>query len=376
MTENECYFATARVLLRRVGSNAAPDDVQWLAPSEILDAQREARCSFALDARGKSRLQAAYVALLVEHEGDDVGARSALLDGFGDRQLLGVVANPKTGELLVAVGDDGYLQIVTLDGKWRGTGSFGGYYDLASRVSGRVRVHTAQGVQTVGGGYGTALYSALTLGAHLSDLLRWPDLPRPSDGISSFACDFDGLIEGRSDEAERWWSRAVKEFCLAERVILRTRKAALKFDGEPGCRIDTYLYRTAVERGLVVMFATKKTTLREAWGDFAGSLALAADARPLIAANWGLLARQDPGGAFVRGALEVAARSRALSVADAKDILARFAQGVSDPPARPKKARGCKSVRVTRMNPSTAHSRGAESRADVASASLGWDRAW
>jgi len=238
------------------------------------------------------------------------------------------------------------------------------------------RVHTAQGVQTVGGGYGTALYSALTLGAHLSDLLRWPDLPRPSDGISSFACDLDGMVEGRSDEADRWWRRAVGEFCLAERVILRTRKAALKFDGEPGCRIDTYLYRTAVERGLVAMVVTKKTTLRDAWSDLAGSLTLAGDARPLIAANWGLLAQQDPSGAFVRGALEVAARSRALSIDDAKGILTRFARRVSEPPARPKKARGCKPVRVTRMNPSTAPSRGAESRADVARTSLGWDRAW
>ena len=293
---------------------------------------------------------------------------SKLIAMHGDLQPLGFVVNPKTGELVVAVANVGYVQIVSLDGAWLGTGSFGGYYDLASRVSGMVRVHTAQGVQKPGGGYGTTLYTALALGAHLGGLTMSPDLPRPSDGVSSFACGLGEEVEGRSEEADGWWRRAVGEFCLARRVILRTRKATLKFGADAGCRIDTYLYQTAVERGLVAMVATKPTTLREAWRDFAGSFALASDARPIIAANWGLMAKQDVGGVAVRGAIDVAAKARAISTADARSILERYKSGVSDPPRKPAKRIGCAPGRVVRMNPS--------SRAEAMRQSLGWGSAW
>jgi hypothetical protein len=70
-------------------------------------------------------------------------------------------------------------------------------YGWPCDVSGCVRVHTGHGVRTRGAAYGTALYTALVLGAHLEIM----------PGEYKADCISSGDIEGRgrSPEAQKWW---------------------------------------------------------------------------------------------------------------------------------------------------------------------------
>jgi hypothetical protein len=90
-------------------------------------------------------------------------------------------------------------------------------------------VHTPSGVQEKGGGYGTALYTALCLGAWQT----WNDrvvisMRKKKDGISSAEDD-------RSTEASRWWKAAVDRG-LAEREESEAddeREEYVKIDVDP-----------------------------------------------------------------------------------------------------------------------------------------------
>jgi hypothetical protein len=128
---------------------------------------------------------------------------------------LGLIVNPKLARPVLATWDGAEVDICALDdADWSviGTGYYGDSDDAAARATGMPRSHTPSGVAIKKRGYGTCLYTALCLGAHMNaegalKLFRYgPD----GDGISSNA-------EDRSSEANDWWDRA-KDVGLATEV--------------------------------------------------------------------------------------------------------------------------------------------------------------
>ena len=91
-----------------------------------------------------------------------------------------------------------------------------GYYEEhrnePAEITKLPRSHTPDGVLIKGKGWGTALYTALTLGAHqvhqdVVEIEMW----KSGEGICSWT-------DNRSTEADRWWDAAVK-IGLADRSI-------------------------------------------------------------------------------------------------------------------------------------------------------------
>jgi hypothetical protein len=138
-------------------------------------------------------------------EGERFGS---LLNG----QFLGVVVNPKLMKPALAVmQDDDYVHIMRMDVEGfpdEGQGNYerhcdddfgAGGYAWPCQVSGCVRAHTAHGVRTKKAGYGTALYTALVLGAHLE--------VSPGGIADEPDCISSGEVEerGRSASAQKWW---------------------------------------------------------------------------------------------------------------------------------------------------------------------------
>lgn len=86
---------------------------------------------------------------------------------------LGIVCNPKTHEPLLVVTDGDYVSLRSLKvgqlGRRVGRGYYEGSSNEPAKISGLPRCHTPDGVIAKGGGYGTALYTALALGAHAVD---------------------------------------------------------------------------------------------------------------------------------------------------------------------------------------------------------------
>lgn len=121
---------------------------------------------------------------------------------------LGIVVNPKLKQPLLAVTDGEYVSIRSLlnDSFLERVGR--GYpsenREAASMATGYPRVHTPDGVRPEGMGYGTSLYAALCLGAHL-DVKDHIDIrmSKHGNGICSDTRD-------RSDLADEWWQAAVR----------------------------------------------------------------------------------------------------------------------------------------------------------------------
>lgn len=121
---------------------------------------------------------------------------------------LGLVVNPRLKQPLLAVTDGEYVSIRSLlaDSFLQRIGR--GYpsedREDASTVTGYPRVHTPDGVRPRGMGYGTSLYAALCLGAHL-DIEDVIDIKtsKHGDGICSDT-------RNRSQDADQWWSAAVR----------------------------------------------------------------------------------------------------------------------------------------------------------------------
>lgn len=122
--------------------------------------------------------------------------------------VLGIVANPKTHEPALVVTDGNYVSLRGLKAedllRRLGRGYYEEHSNEPARITGFPRGHTPDGVAIKGKGWGTALYTALTLGAHQAeeDLVEI-DMYKSADGISSWTDD-------RSAEADRWWAAAVK----------------------------------------------------------------------------------------------------------------------------------------------------------------------
>lgn len=138
---------------------------------------------------------------------------------IGGLTALGIVANPKTKEPLIVLTDGDYVSIRSLSAKSElvkiGTGyyeSSRNEYNKPAEFTGFPRAHTPDGVTVKGKGYGTALYTALALGAALTDDGDVEiDMYQKGQGISSWT-------ENRSTEADHWWNAAKKTGLTATEV--------------------------------------------------------------------------------------------------------------------------------------------------------------
>jgi hypothetical protein len=135
--------------------------------------------------------------------------RSRAIDrtpSIAGRTVLGIVINPKLKVPTLAITDGEYVGVrgLTQEELFRkiGTGYLSKSREAAATYTELPRSHTPDGVSPVNQGYGTALYSALCLGAHQ----RYHDLvsikmKMQGDGICSDTND-------RSYEADAWWRAA------------------------------------------------------------------------------------------------------------------------------------------------------------------------
>ena len=121
--------------------------------------------------------------------------------------VLGLVANPKTHEPALVVTDGEYVSIRSLSEsaplRRLGRGYYEEQYNDPEELTGYPRSHTPDGVVIKGKGWGTALYTALALGAHqeTNDLVKIK-MRGSGDGISSWT-------DNRSNEADKWWASAL-----------------------------------------------------------------------------------------------------------------------------------------------------------------------
>lgn len=165
---------------------------------------------------------------------------------------LGFVVNPKLKRpVFVLAPDRNDVKIFRVDGEeWEeeGAGYFSRDDEESAEATGYPRVHTPDGVENKGAGYGTALYTGLCLAAHLGSEGRFRmSASLEGDGISS--------KEGeRSHEADRWWSQA-KRLRLASFVESEREEENVELDVsgpdlENCVSIDgtiTYIHRLEVD---------------------------------------------------------------------------------------------------------------------------------
>jgi hypothetical protein len=130
--------------------------------------------------------------------------------------LLGIVVNPKKMHPALAVYMGDYVHILRMDKEGFPDEGQGNYeerchddfseqgYGWPCQTTGCVRVHTAYGVKEKSGGYGTALYTALVLGAHLPEVTEIDQ----NEDIETVGCISSGDVEGggRSGAARKWWA--------------------------------------------------------------------------------------------------------------------------------------------------------------------------
>lgn len=123
---------------------------------------------------------------------------------------LGLTVNPRSKEPLLVVTDGTHVGVRSLKEASLLYKHGSGYYDTdghgkskaAENVTGYPRSHTPSGVTPQGAGYGTSLYTALSLGAYLVNNGHAKiEMDVEGDGISSES-------EGRSREADAWWDSA------------------------------------------------------------------------------------------------------------------------------------------------------------------------
>lgn len=150
-------------------------------------------------------------------------------DSIRGRTVLGLVVNPKTKEPLLVVTDEINVGIrsVLEDRPLKKEGL--GYYetgsDEATEITGFPRVHTPSGVEKKGMGYGTSLYTALCLGAHLTEEQEVEiEMNERGAGISS-------RTDNRSKQADRWWE-AAKKAGLADEEVGEDKEEYVKLDAD------------------------------------------------------------------------------------------------------------------------------------------------
>lgn len=123
---------------------------------------------------------------------------------------LGLVVNPRSKEPLLVVTDGTNVGIRSLRETTLLMRHGSGYYDTsghgkskqAENLTGLPRSHTPSGATPRGDGYGTSLYTALSLGAYQVDNDHAEiEMDMKGDGVSSES-------EGRSREADAWWNAA------------------------------------------------------------------------------------------------------------------------------------------------------------------------
>jgi hypothetical protein len=130
---------------------------------------------------------------------------------LADLTVLGIIINPKTKRPVLSCTDGSYVSIRGLDAgperiKVLGRGYYDrGDYPAATDATDLPRVHTPDGVTIKGLGYGTSLYTALCLGAHLTDTVDGFRIKMRGDG-SGISSDTDN----RSREADDWWAAAIE----------------------------------------------------------------------------------------------------------------------------------------------------------------------
>lgn len=140
------------------------------------------------------------------------------------------VLNPKKSTLLQCTTDTTYddptVEITPVDSDEDspdplGSGWFNNEpeYIQSEDLSGYPRVHiTQEGVRERGHGYGTAIYTALCVAAHMVFKKQLALNSRVvGDGISSMS---EG--GGRSPDADVWWHNAVRTYKLAQRIRYET----------------------------------------------------------------------------------------------------------------------------------------------------------
>jgi hypothetical protein len=282
-------------------------------------------------------------------------------------EIFGLLVNPRDGSLYYAEKQKTRTVVVySLADDEEGKGYFNHEekYAQPSRITGLPRVHTPGGVSEKGKGTGTVLYTGLCLAASLNhrDKLSLSDLDVDGDGISSGA--------GRSDDAERWWTRAKTVYGLAVEVegcdeegfeietssgryehhaeaiareYLKADKArvsdyTLTASGTQescGLKADAYPYKKAARASLVV--ARVQDDDATYWHEVGARGIDVASKKALAAANVGQLkALEWARGASPEGVFAVllkAARAAGLSRRDLDGLVLRFLAGVDIDPA-------------------------------------------
>lgn len=135
-------------------------------------------------------------------------------DSIGGRTVIGLIINPKLKVPVLAVTDGEYVGIRGLmaDALFSkiGTGYPSDRREDASTFTDLPRVHTPDGVRPRNAGYGTSLYSALCLGAHLTyENYVEIGMKVHGDGVCSDTRD-------RSEEADAWWRAALERGLTSE----------------------------------------------------------------------------------------------------------------------------------------------------------------
>ena len=265
------------------------------------------------------------------------------------RLLLGFVLNPKNGRVVAAtLESDHDIKVVSPDGQTMGAGYFERYYgDLSSDLTGLTRAHTAQGVDQKSAGYGTSLYTAINLCAHLfySGILSSSNRSKVpttiGDGISSYHCEDRW---SRSEEAREWWQSANTKHCMTKRLIAKPGSHS-GVTGDTGyCRVDAYYYDRAKQLGLVLLEAMEPIEYGslDNPASLVGKLKVPskASARNIVGADWGGMAKECGEAetmALLLAFAQILKSQKLATKADIEDAAGRLASKVSTPPKPAKK---------------------------------------
>lgn len=138
-------------------------------------------------------------------------------------QLLALVVNPKLAKPALVTWEGREINIYRADAETDEEleipyeGDYSSEHAEPAEATGFPRVHTPDGVQTRGAGYGTCLYAGLAVGAYAETkgLIRI-GATTEGPGISS-------STDSRSREADAWWERA-KEHGLASGDVFTITK--------------------------------------------------------------------------------------------------------------------------------------------------------
>ena len=247
---------------------------------------------------------------------------------------LGFVVNPKSGHLLMAVriastekpGSDD-VSVMSVDSREVGRGFVSSFSDEASDATGLPRAHVPRGVIETGGGYGTPLYCALALQAHLRFVGLDERIGVDGDGISSYTTDETRTTIERSLDASKWWKNALNYYGLSSRRV-----------SSDGKIFDSMKYEAAVARGIVALeAAVAPASPGKMVGSFLRSFKMpeAGSYATLVAVNWGAMkAREEEGTMDILDACMTMARNSGASKKDLDGMMMRFRKGADVKPKR------------------------------------------